>query len=104
MSNKFINKKILITGASKGLGKAVALAFEKEGANIAVVARSGDKIKKLKESLDDSAKHLFFELDLFEPIAFGFLIQKPPSTLKKLLLVNLLINASLSTINLNTTL
>ena len=66
MLNKFTNKKILITGASKGLGKAAALAFAKEGANIAVVARSGDKIQKLKESLDNSEKHLFFELDLFE--------------------------------------
>ena len=30
--SEFLNKRILITGASKGLGKAAAIAFEKKGA------------------------------------------------------------------------
>lgn len=66
MSNKFLNKKILITGASKGLGKEAATAFEKEGANLAIVARSADKIDNLKKSFNDPEKHMFFQLDLFE--------------------------------------
>ena len=61
MSDKFLNKKILITGASNGLGKAAAIAFEKEGASLAVVARSDNKIENLKKSFSDIKKHLFFK-------------------------------------------
>ena len=35
MAGEFVNKTIFITGAAKGQGKAVALAFASEGANIA---------------------------------------------------------------------
>ena len=40
------NKIVMITGASKGMGKAVALTFAKAGANLAISARSKDLIKK----------------------------------------------------------
>ena len=49
--SEFLNKRILITGASKGLGKAAAIAFEKKGANLAIVARDEKKIDILKKSL-----------------------------------------------------
>ena len=58
--NEFLNKRILITGASKGLGKAAAIAFEKKGANLAIVARDEKKIDFLKKSFVDSKKHIFF--------------------------------------------
>ena len=35
MEQNFKDKKVLITGASKGLGKAAAIAFEKKGARLA---------------------------------------------------------------------
>lgn len=37
--NQLKNKKAIITGGSRGLGKATALAFAKEGINIAVTGR-----------------------------------------------------------------
>jgi NAD(P)-dependent dehydrogenase (short-subunit alcohol dehydrogenase family) len=37
-------KNILITGASKGLGKATAEMLIKAGANVAITARSSEKI------------------------------------------------------------
>ena len=43
MSGKFAEKTILITGAAKGQGRAVALAFAEEGANI-VAFDLGEKI------------------------------------------------------------
>lgn len=64
--NEFLNKRILITGASKGLGKAAAIAFEKKGANLAIVARDEKKIDFLKKSFVDSKKHIFFKLDLLD--------------------------------------
>src|SRR5512139_3037940 len=35
-SNKLIGKKLLITGADSGIGKAVAVLFAKEGADVAI--------------------------------------------------------------------
>lgn len=42
-------KKVLIVGASKGIGRAIANAFAKEGAKIAAVARSENLLKEVKE-------------------------------------------------------
>ena len=32
-------KRVIVTGASRGIGRAIALAFAAEGANVAVCAR-----------------------------------------------------------------
>ena len=45
------NKTALITGASKGIGKAIAESMAKEGCNLILTARSEDKLKSLKETL-----------------------------------------------------
>lgn len=42
-------KTALITGASRGIGKAVALAFAKEGANIAFTDLRYDEIAQATE-------------------------------------------------------
>ncbi|HEV7407934.1 MAG TPA: SDR family NAD(P)-dependent oxidoreductase, partial [Bradyrhizobium sp.] len=40
-------KRVLITGASKGIGAAAAEAFAEEGADVRLAARSGDQLKAL---------------------------------------------------------
>ncbi len=40
---KLLNKNVLITGASRGIGRAIALLFASEGANIAVHCHVRDK-------------------------------------------------------------
>jgi NAD(P)-dependent dehydrogenase (short-subunit alcohol dehydrogenase family) len=46
MSDKKLSgKTVLITGASKGLGKAMALAFAQEGARLALVARNRQQLE-----------------------------------------------------------
>ena len=45
------NKTALITGASKGIGKAIAESMAKEGCNLVLTARSDDKLIELKAEL-----------------------------------------------------
>src|SRR4051794_805579 len=44
-------KRVLITGASKGIGAAAAEAFAEEGCHLRLAARSGDRLKALTERL-----------------------------------------------------
>lgn len=66
MQFDFNGKRVLITGASKGLGKAAAIAFENAGAKLALVSRSGDKLEILKDSFEKPQNHLVYGLDLID--------------------------------------
>ncbi|MGH6681630.1 MAG: SDR family oxidoreductase [Bradyrhizobium sp.] len=47
-------KRVLITGASKGIGAAAAEAFAEEGCHLRLAARSADQLKALAERLRES--------------------------------------------------
>ena len=64
MEQGISDRRVLITGASKGLGKAAAVAFEQRGARLALVARSEDKLQELGNSFADQNRHCLFSLDL----------------------------------------
>lgn len=44
-------KNAIITGGGRGLGKATALAFAKEGINVAITGRNEDRLKQTVEEL-----------------------------------------------------
>jgi len=44
-------KNVLITAATKGIGRAVAIAFAKEGLNLAICARRADDLEAFKKEL-----------------------------------------------------
>jgi len=46
-----MRKNILITGASSGLGRGMAIEFAKKGRNLALCARRLDRLKELKQQL-----------------------------------------------------
>ncbi len=45
--NDLKNKNALITGAGKGIGKAITLALAKEGVNVILIARTKDEIENV---------------------------------------------------------
>lgn len=47
-----LRKNILITGASSGLGKGMAIEFAKQGANLALCARRVERLEQLKQQLE----------------------------------------------------
>jgi len=53
-NNSLSGKIALITGASKGLGKAMALALSQAGATIALVSRDETKLQAVKREVEDS--------------------------------------------------
>ena len=50
-----MTKTLLITGASSGIGAATAKAAAEAGWNVAMCARSADKLEKLAEEIGDAA-------------------------------------------------
>ena len=60
-------KTILITGATDGIGKALAIEFSKLGANIVLLGRDSSKLDTVYDQLEhsyESQKHLILEVDL----------------------------------------
>ncbi|RID83322.1 SDR family oxidoreductase [Peribacillus asahii] len=57
-------KNILITGGSKGIGKAIAQAFVLEGANVAIAARGLESLQKTKEEFGGSIS--IFQADILK--------------------------------------
>ncbi len=54
----FKNKTIFITGASRGIGKSIALKLAAEGANIIIAAKSIEENPKLGGTIFSAAKEI----------------------------------------------
>jgi len=64
MSLNFTNKTVLVTGGTRGIGRAIALAFAKRGARVAVLFRS-DQVSADKTLAElEGNGHLAFKTDV----------------------------------------
>ncbi|WP_047150833.1 SDR family NAD(P)-dependent oxidoreductase [Aneurinibacillus tyrosinisolvens] len=62
------NKNVLIVGASKGIGRAIAVAFAKEGAKVTTIARSEELLIDLQKEINElnNENNKYYVSDLME--------------------------------------
>ncbi len=68
------SKKAIITGGSRGLGKATAIAFAKEGMAIAITGRNEDKLKETVSELKAfgvTATYQVFDVANYDEVKIG---------------------------------
>lgn len=70
-------KKILITGASSGIGKATAIECSKLGASLIIVGRDKKRLNDVYEALDGKG-HMQKILDLTDSVALEKLVKEIP--------------------------
>ena len=84
LDKEFFNKKIIVTGASRGLGAEVCKYLAYRGARLALLARTEKDITKLKSTLKNSTKHLAIKVDLSKRDEIKSSINKAIKFLKKI--------------------
>ncbi|MCL0045001.1 SDR family oxidoreductase [Nitrospinaceae bacterium] len=67
MEGKINNKRVLITGASKGLGSVCAKEFADRGARLMISGRNVKKLEELRQTFPDPDSHRVFAGDLTCP-------------------------------------
>jgi 3-oxoacyl-[acyl-carrier protein] reductase len=87
---KLKSKKAIVTGGSRGLGKATALAFAKEGIDVAITGRNEEKLKETVseiKALGVNATYEVFDVSNFEAVKVGI-----KNIIKTLGTVDILVN------------
>lgn len=88
MTSYFENKVIWITGASSGIGEALARALAPLGARLVLSARRSGELEKVKAALPgEKDKYLVLPLDLEQPNAFAGLVERVMLTFGRIDLV-----------------
>ncbi|HYI11476.1 MAG TPA: SDR family oxidoreductase [Thermoanaerobaculia bacterium] len=66
---RFANQTIWITGASSGIGEALAIAWSREGARVVLSARNAAELQRVRSLCANPDRHLVRPLDLTDTAA-----------------------------------
>jgi short-subunit dehydrogenase len=70
MTTPFANKTVWVTGASSGIGEALAHAFVQAGANVVLSARRREELERVQRETDPQRTYVL-PLDLVQPDTFA---------------------------------
>ena len=91
----------IVTGASSGIGRSIAIALAKKGINVALVARNKEKLTEIKKVIEDNkGKALVVQSNLLEENIVQHVIEKVNKELGKVsILVNCAGRSGMASIN-----
>lgn len=76
-----LGRRCLVTGGSKGLGRAIAAELLQEGAAVAICARHGDEVRSTVAELSELGTAHGFEADVTDPAQVEQLIARAADAL-----------------------
>lgn len=85
------NKVAIVTGASRGIGREIALLFAKEGARLSLCATNQELLERVGEEIkkETGAKPLLFPIDVRDPNQIAQVVKKTLDTHSR---IDILIN------------
>jgi 3-oxoacyl-[acyl-carrier protein] reductase len=83
-------KGVVVTGASSGIGRAIALEFAHEGANLAICARGREALEKARSELEAKGVEVYAQVcDVSDIVALNMFLESAHSSLRQ---IDVLIN------------
>ena len=77
---KLSNKIAIITGAGRGIGRAIAIAFAKEGAKVSLVARTISELEETAQLIEEyGSTSLVIPTDVTQPSSVASMVQETVS-------------------------
>ena len=81
MDTQLAGRVALVTGASQGIGRAIAMAFAQEGARVALLARNRLALEETLDMIGGSASGMVMPCDVTDPQAIAEAVEGVVSTL-----------------------
>ena len=72
-------KTVLVTGASSGIGRAIAIACAESGANVILTGRNRSRLEETKALMCDVSKHRIISADLTDEAQRQALVEQAPA-------------------------